>query len=258
MTYKATASSTLALLQGRGHLVHHNRSESRYENGTEGWGQKRSRTPSAGVVGFRITRSLGASLDIASSTPPCHSRRTKLTESIEPGSDVRLIFAQQHSVFVSRVLTQAAIRTQSLPDIEKKRINDAMLRADIQNEVPHSILITVKPSAALATGQAANGKMTTKARADPLSRDFAKYLEDLLLTTTGSSSGACTYKFTRLRKKGNQDGGEFVSASFRVAFAEKAFTNRILKGKLAAHDAMLKKDFNMWLSRVKIPLRVTL
>ena len=36
MTYKATASSTLALLQGRGRLVHHNRSKSTYENETGG------------------------------------------------------------------------------------------------------------------------------------------------------------------------------------------------------------------------------
>ena len=80
----------------------------------------------------------------------------------------------------------AANRTASLPDIEKKRINDAMSRADNQNDVPHFILITVKASVALATGQAANSKMATNNRADPLSKDFAKYLEDLVLTAAGS------------------------------------------------------------------------
>ena len=139
----------------------------------------------------------------------------------------------------------AANRTHSLPDIEKKRINDAMLRADSQNEVPHSIMVTVKPSVALATGQAASGKMAQKARADPLSRDFAKYLEDLLLTAAGSSQGACTFKFTRLRNKNVQSGGEFVSACFRIAFAEKVFTSRILKGKLSNADAILKRDFTI-------------
>jgi len=148
----------------------------------------------------------------------------------------------------------AANRTQSLPDIEKKRINDAMLRADNQNEVPHSIMITVKASVALATGQASSGKMAQQARADPLSKDFAKYLEDLLLTAAGSSSGACTYKFTRLRKKSIQNGGEFVSACFRMAFAEKVFTNRILKGKLAAPGAILKKDFTLFMQyEVAVP-----
>ena len=107
-----------------------------------------------------------------------------------------------------------------------------MLRADNQNEVPHSIMVTVKASVALATGQAASGKMAQKARADPLSRNFAKYLEDLLLTAAGSSGGACTFKFTRLRKKTVQSGDEFVSACFRIAFVENIFTNRILKGKL--------------------------
>ena len=47
VSYNATASSTLALLQGRGRLVHQNRSKSTYENDTGGRGQKRSRTPSA-------------------------------------------------------------------------------------------------------------------------------------------------------------------------------------------------------------------
>ena len=92
----------------------------------------------------------------------------------------------------------AANRTHSLPDIEKKRINDAMLRADSQNEVPHSIMVTIKASVALATGQAASGKMAQRARVDPLSRDFAKYLEDLLLTAAGSSGGARTFKFSSL------------------------------------------------------------
>ena len=47
MSYKATASSTHALLQCAGHWVHHIRSKSTYENDTGGWGQTRSRTPSA-------------------------------------------------------------------------------------------------------------------------------------------------------------------------------------------------------------------
>ena len=139
----------------------------------------------------------------------------------------------------------AANRTHSLPDIEKKRINDAMLRAFSQNDVPHSIMVTVKASVALATGQAASGKMAQKARADPLSREFAKYLENLLLTAAGSSGGACTFKFTRLKNKNVQSGGKFVSACFRIAFAEKVFTSRILKGKLSNADAVLKKDFTI-------------
>ena len=139
----------------------------------------------------------------------------------------------------------AANRTQSLPDVEKKRINDAVLRTDNQNEVLHSILITVKASVALATGEAASGKMAQKARVDPLSRVFAKYLENLLLTSAGSSNSACTFKFTRLKKKSIQNGSEFVSACFRIVLAEKAFTNRILKGKLSNADATLKRDYTI-------------
>ena len=41
----------------------------------------------AGFVGFRITRSLGARLNIASDTPLHCPRRTKLTQSIEQGFD---------------------------------------------------------------------------------------------------------------------------------------------------------------------------
>ena len=105
----------------------------------------------------------------------------------------------------------AAKRTASLPDIEKrKRINAPMSCADGQNDIPHSILITVKASVALATGQAANGKMATTNRADPLSKD-------LVLTATENGAGA-TYKFSRLKQKGTTKGGEFVSASFRLAF----------------------------------------
>ena len=83
---KATASSTLALLQCVGHWVPHIRSKSTYENGTAGWGKKRSRTSSAcsdgaiaGVVEFRSTRSQDARCNTASDYPLHHSRRPKLT-----------------------------------------------------------------------------------------------------------------------------------------------------------------------------------
>ena len=47
VSYKTTTSSTRALLQRVGHWAHHIRSKSTSENGTGGWGQKRSRTSSA-------------------------------------------------------------------------------------------------------------------------------------------------------------------------------------------------------------------
>ena len=47
ITYKATTSSTHALLQCAGHWGCHIRSKSTYENDTGGWGQTRSWTPSA-------------------------------------------------------------------------------------------------------------------------------------------------------------------------------------------------------------------
>ena len=70
----------------------------------------------------------------------------------------------------------AANRTTSLPEIEKKRINDAMSRAVSQNDVPHSIPTAVKASVALATCQATNGKMASDDRADSLFKDLAEYL----------------------------------------------------------------------------------
>ena len=79
---------------------------------------------------------------------------------------------------------KAATRTASIPDTEKKRINDAMLRAD------NDILIIVKASVALATGQTPSGKMATTDRAEPTAKDFAKCLEGLLLTTAGAGPGA--------------------------------------------------------------------
>ena len=86
----------------------------------------------------------------------------------------------------SRHTDKAANRTASISDTEKKRINDAMSRADNENIVPHSILITVKAYVALATGQTASGKMATTNRANPVSRGFAKFLENLVLTAVGS------------------------------------------------------------------------
>ena len=111
--YKTTASSTLALLQGSGHLVHHIRSKSTSENDTGGWryrwDQTRSRTPSAysdgtsaGIVEFRITRSLGARLNTASDTPLAlhHSRRRLWAESISLLKLPRLFF----SCFVGQLI----------------------------------------------------------------------------------------------------------------------------------------------------------
>ena len=86
---------------------------------------------------------------------------------------------------------EAANRTSSIPDAEKKRINDAMSRADNDNPVPHSVLIIVKASVALATGQAPNGRMATTNRADPTSKVFAKFLEGLLLTAAGCGPQWC-------------------------------------------------------------------
>ena len=108
-----------------------------------------------------------------------------------------------------------------------------MSRAENDNPVPHSILITVKASVVLATGQATSRKMATTNRADPMSKNFAKYLEELVLIAAGSGAGA-TFKFSRNRKGGGMKGGEFVSACFRLAFAEKVdvFCDRILRSKL--------------------------
>ena len=90
VVYKTTTSSVLALLQCSGHWLHHIHSKSASENGTGGWGRKRSRTSSACFVGaaasvvvFRITRSLGARLNIASGTPLHCPRRPERTCSIE-------------------------------------------------------------------------------------------------------------------------------------------------------------------------------
>ena len=142
---------------------------------------------------------------------------------------------------------KVANRTESLPETEKKRIKAAMARADNQNTVPHSIMITVKASVALATGQVPSGKMAKNHRADPLSKDFASYLETLLLTAAGSGAGA-TFKFKRL-KKGNKEttikGGDFVSTSFRMAFGEKIFCDRIMKSNIAAPGATIKKDYTI-------------
>ena len=43
---------------------------------------------------------------------------------------------------------------------------------------------------------------------------------------------------------------EFVPTSFRLAFGEKAFCDRVLKPKLAAHGAIIKKDFTINMSYV--------
>jgi hypothetical protein len=192
----------------------------------------------------RTQASITAAAAEAENSPPAEDDPGADNDMSTDGSNETDFLNKALSAF-SLHTESAANRTQALPDIEKKRINDAMLRADSHNEVPHSIMITVKASVALATGQAANGKMAQKARADPLSRDFAKYLEDLLLTAAGSSGGACTFKFSRLRKKTVQNGGEFVSAGFRIAFAEKVFTNRILKSNLSNANATLMRDFSI-------------
>ena len=96
---------------------------------------------------------------------------------------------------------------------------------------------------ALATGKAANGKMAENNRADPHSRDFAKFLEGLLLIAAGSGAGA-TFLFKRVKQHGKK-GDEFVSTNFRLAFGEQVFCDRILKFKLAAHGAVIKKEYTI-------------
>ena len=86
--------------------------------------------------------------------------------------------------------------------------------------------------------------MAKKHRADPNSKDFLKYLEELLLSAAGTTPGA-TYNFKRLKGRRTEKGEEFVSASFRLAFAEKVFCNRVLKSKLAEHGATIKNDFTL-------------
>ena len=83
--------------------------------------------------------------------------------------------------------------------------------------------------------------MAAKHRADPNSKDFQKYFEELLLSIAGTKAGA-TYTFKRLKGRHVAKGEQFVSASFRLAFAEKVFCNRVLKSKLAEPGATIKKD----------------
>ena len=103
----------------------------------------------------------------------------------------------------------------------------------------------MKASVALATGQAANGKMAKTNRADPNSKDFMKFLEVVLLTAAGSGAGAsATFLFKRIKQHGKK-GDEFVSTSFRLDFGEKVFCDRILTSELAAHGEVIKKDFTI-------------
>ena len=73
-----------------------------------------------------------------------------------------------------------------------------------------------------------------------------------MLIAAGSASGAgATYKFSRLKKKGSMKlikGCEFLTASSRLAFGEKVFCNRILKSKLPASGAVIKKDCTLNMS----------
>ena len=81
----------------------------------------------------------------------------------------------------------------------------------------------------------------------------AKYLENLLLIATGSSAGA-TFIFKRFGKRVPK-GTEFVSTIFRLAFRKKFFCDRVPKSKLAAHGAIIKKDFTINMSyEVAIPV----
>ena len=125
-----------------------------------------------------------------------------------------------------------------------------MSRADNDNPVPHSVQITVKASVALATGQASTGKMAKTNRADPTSKVFAKFLEALLLTAAKCGPGATgTFNFKRIKQR-QQKWDEFVSVNFRLAFGEKVFCGRILKSKLAAPGATIKKDFTISMNEV--------
>ena len=149
---------------------------------------------------------------------------------------------------------KALTRASSISDAEKKRINGAMLRADDNNPVPHSIRVTVKASVALAAGLAGNGRMAKTHRADPNSKDFLRYIQTLLLTAAGAGPGA-TFNFKRLKQHGQKAKDDFVSTSFRLAFAEKVFCDRILKSDLSKHGAVIKKDFTATLGyEVAVPV----
>ena len=148
---------------------------------------------------------------------------------------------------------KALTRASSISDTEKKRINGAMLRAEDNNPVPHSIRVTVKASVALAAGLAGNGKMAKNHRADPNSKDFLKYLQTLLLTAAGAGTGT-TFTFKRLKQHGPKAKEDFVSTTFRAAFAEKVFCDRILRSDLSKHGAVIKKDFTISLGyEVAVP-----
>ena len=121
-----------------------------------------------------------------------------------------------------------------------------------------------------------------------------------LLIAAGMDAGA-TFKFSRIRKGGGSKEAErrrIRTGLFQASLCQKVFLRLSLRSKLAAHGAVIKKDFTLnmsyevavpvapfegqvyhcpiivvfkdkkdlsvpgreyvWLSRVKIPLRVTL
>ena len=143
--------------------------------------------------------------------------------------------------------SEAALRTAAVSKNEKERINDAMHHADGVNPTPHAILITVKASVALATGQATGGHMAAKHRADPNSKEFLQYLEELLISVAETVKGA-TYVFKRLKGRRVGKGEDFVSCCFRLGFAEKVFCNRILRSKLGKKGVTIKNDFTLTMS----------
>ena len=201
-------------------------------NGSQPWTSDSARAQ-ASINAAAAEAKAAAAAEADFSNVECSDGTTGETESLTAA-------LSNFSIHTDKVANRAA----SISATEKKRINGVMARADNQNSVPHSILITVKASVALATGQAPSGKMAKTNRADPMSKDFASHIESLVLTAAGSGAGA-TFKFSRVKKGRGNKGGEFVSTSFRLAFGEKVFCDRILKSKLAAHGAEIKKDFTI-------------
>ena len=144
---------------------------------------------------------------------------------------------------VNRFRKQAETRNASmLPKVEFDRIKTLVeTKPQLKGLLPHVLWVTVLPSVELATGQQPKGRMAKHAAADPMSKNFWKDLETLLLQVAVLKK--TDYEFIQTQKCHVDKNGIPTTQKFKMMFEQKACAQRIISQ--ASKLAVFKSEYQL-------------
>jgi hypothetical protein len=126
--------------------------------------------------------------------------------------------------------------------VEVERIKTLVeTKPQLKGLLPHVLLISVLPSAELATGSKPKGRMAKHASADPLSKAFWKDLESLLLQVAVTKDSE--FEFIQTQKCKVDKNGIPSTQKFKMMFESKACTARIISQ--ASSFAVFKSEYQL-------------